>query len=127
MDVHIYYVTAAGNSISSQLGSSCQGNRYGKEKAGTCRSQPGGPTCWANPLALGLIGSDPTCYQSPCRRRLSIHSSTSLIISYYVRKLPRKIDVWFIDRVRVCAAVKNKSSTIFYINVIQGGTWVYLR
>ncbi len=32
--VYIYYVTADGNSISSQLGSSCQGNRYGTEKAG---------------------------------------------------------------------------------------------
>ena len=34
MVVYIYYTTAAGNSISSQLGSSCQGNsqqvRYGK-------------------------------------------------------------------------------------------------
>ncbi len=30
----IYYITAAGNSISAQLGSSCQGNRYGTEKAG---------------------------------------------------------------------------------------------
>jgi hypothetical protein len=32
--VYIYYLTAAGNSVSSQLGSSCQGNRYGTEKAG---------------------------------------------------------------------------------------------
>ena len=32
--VNIYYTTAAGNSISSLLGSSCQGNRYGTEKAG---------------------------------------------------------------------------------------------
>jgi hypothetical protein len=32
-------ITAPGNSISSQLGSSCQGNRYGIEKAGgTARS-----------------------------------------------------------------------------------------
>ncbi len=29
-----YNVTAAGDSISTQLGSSCQGNRYGTEKAG---------------------------------------------------------------------------------------------
>jgi len=34
MDVYIYFITAAGNSISSQLGSSCQGNRYGTEKMG---------------------------------------------------------------------------------------------
>jgi hypothetical protein len=34
----IYYITAAGNSISSQLGSSCQGNRSGTVKAdGTAR------------------------------------------------------------------------------------------
>jgi hypothetical protein len=33
--MYIYYITAAGNSISSQLGSSCQGNRYGTEKTGT--------------------------------------------------------------------------------------------
>ncbi len=32
--VYIYYTTVAGKSISSQLGSSCQGNRYGTEKAG---------------------------------------------------------------------------------------------
>jgi hypothetical protein len=32
--VYIYYITAAGNSISSQLGSFCQGNQYGMEKAG---------------------------------------------------------------------------------------------
>ncbi len=34
MVVYIYYITAARNSISSQLGSSCQGNRYCTEKAG---------------------------------------------------------------------------------------------
>jgi hypothetical protein len=34
MVVDIYFITAAGNSISSQLDSSCQGNRYGTEKAG---------------------------------------------------------------------------------------------
>ncbi len=34
MVVYIYYVTAARNSVRSQLGSSCQGNRYGTEKAG---------------------------------------------------------------------------------------------
>ncbi len=28
-----YYITAAGNSISLQLGSSCQGNRYGTENS----------------------------------------------------------------------------------------------
>jgi hypothetical protein len=33
--VYICFITAAGNSISSQLGSSCQGNRYGAEKAGS--------------------------------------------------------------------------------------------
>ncbi len=32
--MYIYYKTAAGNSISSQLGSSSQGNRYSMEKAG---------------------------------------------------------------------------------------------
>jgi hypothetical protein len=37
----IYYITAAGNSISSQLGSSCQGNRYRTEKAGGTDS----PSC----------------------------------------------------------------------------------
>ncbi len=35
----VYYIRAAGNSVSSQLDSSCRGNRYGKEKAGgTARS-----------------------------------------------------------------------------------------
>jgi hypothetical protein len=66
----IYYKTGAGNSIGSQLGSSCQCNRYGTEK---CRrygpsithkitpagslysSQPGGPPWWASPLAFGLF------------------------------------------------------------------------
>jgi hypothetical protein len=32
MVVYIYYATADGNSISSQLGSFCQGNRYGTER-----------------------------------------------------------------------------------------------
>jgi hypothetical protein len=32
--MYIYYTTAAGNSISSHLGSSCQGNWYSTEKAG---------------------------------------------------------------------------------------------
>jgi hypothetical protein len=30
--VYIYYITAAGNPISSQLDSSCQGNQYSMEK-----------------------------------------------------------------------------------------------
>ncbi len=34
MVVYINNITTAGNSISLQLGSSCQGNRYGTEKAG---------------------------------------------------------------------------------------------
>ncbi len=34
MVVYIYYLTTAGNSLSSQLGSSCQGNRNGTENAG---------------------------------------------------------------------------------------------
>jgi hypothetical protein len=34
MVVYIYYITAAGNFISWQLSSSCQGNRYDSEKAG---------------------------------------------------------------------------------------------
>jgi hypothetical protein len=38
MVVYIYFMTAAGNSIRSQLGSSCQGNWYSTEKAcGTAR------------------------------------------------------------------------------------------
>jgi len=37
--VFIYYITTAENSISSQLGSSCQGGWYGTVKAGgTARS-----------------------------------------------------------------------------------------
>ncbi len=32
--MYIYYITAAGNSNSLQLGSSCKGNRSGTEKAG---------------------------------------------------------------------------------------------
>ena len=34
MVVYIYYITAAGNSISSQLSSSCQGKRDSTEKTG---------------------------------------------------------------------------------------------
>ena len=68
MVVYIYYITAAGNSISSQMGGSYQGDRYGTQKAGgygpsiTCTitpaasSQPGGPPCWAITLAFGLTG-----------------------------------------------------------------------
>jgi hypothetical protein len=33
--VYIYYITLAGNSISTQLGSSFKSNRYGTEKAGS--------------------------------------------------------------------------------------------
>ncbi len=69
MVVYIYCITSAENSFSSQLGSSCQGNRYGMvEKASdTARpshtkshrpgsSPPGGPPFWASTLAFGLIG-----------------------------------------------------------------------
>ncbi len=38
-NVYIYYITAAGNSISTQVGSRFKGNRYGTEKVGgTARS-----------------------------------------------------------------------------------------
>jgi hypothetical protein len=59
--VYIYYITAAGNSISSQLGSSCEDGTdpsitYKITPAGSHSStQPGGPPCWASPLAFGLI------------------------------------------------------------------------
>jgi hypothetical protein len=71
MVVYINYITAAGNSNSSQLDSSFQGNQDGTEKAGgTARpsrtkshlpgslssSQLDGLTFWASPLAFGLIG-----------------------------------------------------------------------
>ncbi len=39
--MYIYYITAAGNSISSQLDSSCQGNRHGTEKAGGTAQREG--------------------------------------------------------------------------------------
>ncbi len=75
----VYNITAAGNSISSQLGSSCHGNRYGAEKASdTARplrknshlsgySSPvgqAGPPCWASPLSFGLIGLGCQCWTS---------------------------------------------------------------
>jgi hypothetical protein len=63
--VYIYYITTTGNSVSSQLGSSCQASRYGTEKAGGMSlpsrteshlpghySQPGGPPYWASPLVF---------------------------------------------------------------------------
>jgi hypothetical protein len=67
MNVYIYYITAPESSISSQLGSSCQGNwsrrRYGPSvtykitPAGSLSSsQTGRPPFWASPLAFGLIG-----------------------------------------------------------------------
>jgi hypothetical protein len=69
MVVYIYYITAAGNSISSQLGSSCQGNRYSTKRAGSTSitykitpavslssRQPGGPPCWTmQPSPFGFI------------------------------------------------------------------------
>ncbi len=70
MVAYIYYLTAAGDSICSQLGSSFRasdtvlgkGRRYGPSitykipPAGSLSSsQPGGPPCWASPLAFGLI------------------------------------------------------------------------
>ncbi len=69
--VYIYYITASWKSISSQLDSSCQGNRYGTEKAGsTARpshtksqmrvtpsaTQVGRRAVLGSPLAFGLIG-----------------------------------------------------------------------
>ncbi len=76
MVVNIYYITAAGNAISSQLGSSCPGISYSTARqaetdrpsrtkshpAGSLSSsQPGGPPCWASPLVYiaaswGLTG-----------------------------------------------------------------------
>ncbi len=70
MVMYIYYITAAVNSVSSQLGSSRLGDRYSAEKAGGAARPsrtkshrpnhsppvPGGPPCWASPLAIGLIG-----------------------------------------------------------------------
>jgi hypothetical protein len=54
------YITAAGNSLSSQLDSFYQDNRYSMEKAGCTAcpshtkslssSQPGGPPYWTSPL-----------------------------------------------------------------------------
>jgi hypothetical protein len=56
----------AGKPISSQLSSSCQGNRYSTERGrrngpsitvgSLSSSQPSEPPCWASPLAFGLIG-----------------------------------------------------------------------
>ncbi len=40
MVVYIYFMTAVGNSVSSQLGSFCQGNRYCTEKAGGTARPP---------------------------------------------------------------------------------------
>jgi hypothetical protein len=77
MVVYIYYITSAGNFISLQLGSPCQGNRYGTEEkaGGTARPshtkshpppagslssrQPGEPPCWTSSLAFGIIGHHP--------------------------------------------------------------------
>jgi hypothetical protein len=67
----LYNIAAAENSISSQLGSSCQGNRYCTEQVGSTarpsrtkshlpgHSLPAArqPSCWDSPLAFGLIGS----------------------------------------------------------------------
>jgi len=63
MVVYICYIKAAGNSISSQLGSSCQGNQYGTEKAGsmgmalpsrTTSHQPGRRAAvFSSPLVCG--------------------------------------------------------------------------
>jgi hypothetical protein len=50
MVVYIYYTTAAGNHISSQLGSACPRKTV---RNGTVRY---GPPCWVSPLAFGLVG-----------------------------------------------------------------------
>jgi hypothetical protein len=78
MVVYIYYKTAAGNSISSQLGSSSQGNRYGKSRrcgpsithkitpAGSpSSSQQGGPPCWTRTQAFGVIVLDKLRVNTP--------------------------------------------------------------
>jgi hypothetical protein len=65
MVVFIYIITTVGNSVSSQLGNSCQGNRYSVVKAGgTARPSHtkshlmgDSPPCWTSSLVFGLIGS----------------------------------------------------------------------
>jgi hypothetical protein len=67
--VYFVNIITAGNSISSQLGSSCHGSpvRYGKTRrrglsstykitptGSLSSSQTGGPPRWASPLAFGL-------------------------------------------------------------------------
>jgi hypothetical protein len=72
MVVYIYYITAARNSIIKQLTAparatsniqkrQCRGygpsNAYKITLAGSLSSsQLGGPPCWTNPVAIGLIG-----------------------------------------------------------------------
>ncbi len=64
--VYIYYVTTAGNSIRWQLGSSCQGNRYGTGKAGgTVR-----PSCTKS----HLLGRSPSANQAGRRVGLALSS-----------------------------------------------------
>ena len=91
--VYIYFITAARNSISSQLGSSCQGNRYqcrkGRQQglsiiykitpAGSLSpSQPGGQPCRASPLAFSLIEPTYTVTRIPNIYSQNHNSATSL-------------------------------------------------
>ncbi len=68
MVVYIYFITAAGNSVRSQLGSSCQGNRISVKKAGgTAR-----PSCTKSHL---LGHSHPV---KPARRAAVLGQPSSL-------------------------------------------------
>jgi hypothetical protein len=97
---YIYYLTAAGNSISS-ISIPCQDNRYGTEKAGGIygpsitykitpagslfSSQPGGLSCWTSPLAFGLIGillPHILWFQLSCQAQLPSSSSPPLLYCY---------------------------------------------
>ena len=87
MYVHSYNVTAAGNSISSQLGSSCQGNRYSKKRQAVrpvhhiqnhaCRVTLLQP-CWASPLAFGLIGCNRDWFWMPIHTDYDIYLEEAL-------------------------------------------------
>jgi hypothetical protein len=60
MVLFINYLPSSENSISLQLGSSCQGNRYGTENTGGTKSHlaghsPPASQFWASPLAFALL------------------------------------------------------------------------
>ncbi len=140
--VHLYK-KAPGNSFSPQLGSYCQGNRYGTEKAGgTARPSrtkshvPGhhsppasqaGRRVGPGPLAFGLIGRGYRIKTERTTYSIDRAEANGLSFPYHLwpLKIPRSFFCFFIQLCCFCSPCLHnkhpptcfKMGSIFYNNV----------